>query len=686
MPTRHSQGSQNKITWILSKYQVSNCQLHHRRYVGHAQQERNIACFMLRSATQPDLGSEINGAGTHFATRTPSSRLLSSWKWGLTSDDIPERSGSIDFDHDQNVSGSGSPIAPENRQEPEAIIPSGRLPRSAQSSRSPSLQNEDSFSIYTSLDGGFTAAIKRLYDQGLNPEDLPANPNLPHANSQPEDEPLDFLLRDSLVTYGGPDSESRRRWLPIDRVLLYVRKDLVCRELHRALGAVVQSGQLSTTQILEWAESICQISFRPSNGERHMVVSRQKIFAILTLMGRIEDASAFIDAGLTDMHLPLSYVGCFESYEFFSYSDRSVLFPIALKWQANLLDLFDQYQDYMLSPFFELRRNEVPFYDLYTTSVLPFIEEESDQRRLSGLHGTVYRVRIHPAHHDLHNVSLTQPNLPNKYNGLNSAVHKESDQIDSQEENPWFAVKELTAKYNGEGFQKEVEAWRHCAGVRGHAHLIKLLAVWRQNHNWYLLQPWADGNLWDFWQQHSSPHHDLHWARWIISQILGLAQALRQIHRRRSNDFDAPLLGIHGDIKPENILWFKGNPHVSNTAGRLVICDFGFTSFHTKASISNAATEGNSTTYKAPEFGETNRISRAYDMWSLGCVYLEFITWYLTGYSDVRHTFAKLRLSDDNGEGEVMWKSDKFFNRDCKGTACMKGSVQKVNLIFTSRQ
>lgn len=253
--------------------------------------------------------------------------------------------------------------------------------------------------------------------------------------------------------------------------------------------------------------------------------------------------------------------------------------------------------------------------------------------------------------------------------------------LGDQEENPYFAVKELVPRDKAEvGFQKEVEAWRKCAGINGHDHLIKLLAVWRKDNAWRLLQPWADGNLWDYWEQHHPLRHDIHLVRWMVDQFLGLAEALRQIHRNRSNDLEVRLSGIHGDIKPQNILWFKERPQDSNAFGRLVFCDFGFTSFHTMASISRVEPEGHSPTYKAPEFGR-HPISRAYDIWSLGCVYLEFITWYLLGHHAVKYTFPDLRKGDDSGEPYFL--IDKFFNRHQNGTPFVKDSVRQVSSSLT---
>lgn len=160
----------------------------------------------------------------------------------------------------------------------------------------------------------------------------------------------------------------------------------------------------------------------------------------------------------------------------------------------------------------------------------------------------------------------------------------------------------------------------------------------------------------------------------MIEQLLGLAGALQRIHRNGSNDLETTVWGIHGDIKPENILWYKDNADPGNP-GKFVICDFGFTRFHGKASRSNANSEGLDVTYRAPEQRAIRQISRAYDMWSFGCVLLEFVTWYLAGHRHVEHTFCQWRVEDDRGE---VFRGDKFFNLDHTQRPCKKDSVEKV--------
>jgi serine/threonine protein kinase len=64
-----------------------------------------------------------------------------------------------------------------------------------------------------------------------------------------------------------------------------------------------------------------------------------------------------------------------------------------------------------------------------------------------------------------------------------------------------------------------------------------------------------------------------------------------------------------------------------------------------------------SPTYRAPEYDVAKMVSQSYDIWTLGCVVLEFITWYLLGWEEVSR-FSQKRVDEDNSE----IKEDVFFN------------------------
>lgn len=208
---------------------------------------------------------------------------------------------------------------------------------------------------------------------------------------------------------------------------------------------------------------------------------------------------------------------------------------------------------------------------------------------------------------------------------------------------------------------------------RGHAHLIRLRVAFQHAKNYYLLFDWANGNLVDLWKQTPNPTASPELARWLVKQCLGIADGLRKIHHHgswyneensngvsHSEDADKNR-GRHGDIKPENILYFMPPGHKQS---RLVVSDFGLTRFHSSKSVSRVPLNkvlGFSRTYRPPEFDTQRHISQAYDMWSLGCLYLEFVSWFLVGYEETRETFQNMRLNEDNAL-DCTFPEDKFFN------------------------
>lgn len=186
-----------------------------------------------------------------------------------------------------------------------------------------------------------------------------------------------------------------------------------------------------------------------------------------------------------------------------------------------------------------------------------------------------------------------------------------------------------------------------------------------------MIFPWADGNLYQFWRDHFPSTLDLprthSLCQWMMKQFVGLAGALQKIQSPISNlvvedpeDMNKNH-GRHGDIKPENLLWFKGTSSSSgvDTLGNLVISDLGSTEFHGTVSevVQLNAAGGFTETYKAPEFDIMRQVSPESDLWSFGCVLLEFIVWYMFGWAGVEE-FSKARTKDSL----FVVRTDLFFN------------------------
>lgn len=178
-----------------------------------------------------------------------------------------------------------------------------------------------------------------------------------------------------------------------------------------------------------------------------------------------------------------------------------------------------------------------------------------------------------------------------------------------------------------------------------------------------MIFPYANANLRDYWSTHTSPSFDRETVLWVLKQMTGIANGTVLIHdfkvthplRAGENNLRTPgtvrlsvkpkeqYFGRHGDIKPENILWFAKDSIHDHAMGVLQIADFGLGRFHGRESRSGVSKDvAASPTYEPPECKLDRSVSRKYDIWSLGCFYLEFITWILRGTEQIEE-FANSR-------------------------------------------
>jgi serine/threonine protein kinase len=204
-------------------------------------------------------------------------------------------------------------------------------------------------------------------------------------------------------------------------------------------------------------------------------------------------------------------------------------------------------------------------------------------------------------------------------------------------------------------------------------HLIPLQLTFRHGRDYYLMFPWADGNLKQFWSQRVAKPEKPEEVCWFIGQCSGIARGLRKIHhlstelsQKTVNLVNAKQMilggkewGRHGDIKPENILWFG---ECQDKRDHLVISDFGLTRFnsaHSRSKVQQDQIQGFSGTYRPPDLHlEDQPISQNYDVWSLGCVFLEFLSWFLLGYEQTVDVFTQGRMNDGQ-KGDI--REDTFF-------------------------
>ncbi|KAI8623796.1 hypothetical protein F5Y19DRAFT_346491 [Xylariaceae sp. FL1651] len=424
-----------------------------------------------------------------------------------------------------------------------------------------------------------------------------------------------------------------KRFLPLDKLVTMLQESNIERELRQVFPI---------DRAKEMIKDICRND--PKDG-------RRLIMAILSSIGQVASIEHFIKEEICDGDLPLTRYIDEErrTIPLFHRSrdkvEQQKPFDFLRKhWKAQVLEHFCTVQYSFVVPFFDMPRNHVNFYKMEDSRIiLPFLKWE---KQISGGYGTVWKAYIHPAHH----------NYP------------------SESESTCFAVKEIHSN-DYEAYKEEVRVLERYSGTqKGHDHLIRLLMAFQHNSQYYLVFPLAVGNLKDIWQKTRKRPTLKRDVLWVLQQCLGVADGLWKIHKHESwfakglapsRDEDKNR-GRHGDIKPQNILVFKTSEEGQY---RLVISDFGLTRFHSAQSISNVPPDkvgGLSRTYRAPEFDLNATISQAYDMWSLGCLYLELISWFLLGFEDGPKEFAYLRGEDDIPTPGLPpipnYTEDKFFN------------------------
>ena len=223
----------------------------------------------------------------------------------------------------------------------------------------------------------------------------------------------------------------------------------------------------------------------------------------------------------------------------------------------------------------------------------------------------------------------------------------------------------------------------------GHRNIIALLAtiVCKKSvgQDYHLLFPWADGDLLAYWRRHIAKsrktHRDI---MWISAQVRGIVEAIHFIHNPSPTMLNVDgevMYGRHGDIKPENVLWFvRGGEEI------LVISDLGLSDVHRETSRSNIpgfqipATPN----YRPPECdmaGRKGHISRSFDIWTLGCLFLEYVVWYLDGW-DGRERFRSQRYSQyiTGAETDVFFDVVTVASETNKYAFKIKDQVNKASL------
>lgn len=164
---------------------------------------------------------------------------------------------------------------------------------------------------------------------------------------------------------------------------------------------------------------------------------------------------------------------------------------------------------------------------------------------------------------------------------------------------------------------------------------------------------------------------------WLAQQLAGIAGALKVVHNPQGllnvPNANTTRTGYMHDIKPENILVFIYQGKVCI----LRLSDFScakvveiVATISGKRDSYKTGSKPGTPTYRAPEISE-NASSRPYDMWSLGCVFLELLVWYLEGYK-------ALEMFRESREGSVLpngMVDEGFYHKTSNGETQLREPV-----------
>ncbi|KAL2047079.1 hypothetical protein N7G274_001098 [Stereocaulon virgatum] len=280
----------------------------------------------------------------------------------------------------------------------------------------------------------------------------------------------------------------------------------------------------------------------------------------------------------------------------------------------------------------------------------------------SGAYSSVFRVRLHPNHHAL-----------------------------SLDKDAYFALKEFRHRphANNSDFSKELRILNVLRRFN-HDHIVTHLATWVQDEVYCMLFPYAQCNLREYmmWNEFQfRGGREL----WLLEQLKGLASALKLIHDLSNEDTLTPLqsprhqapspiltgerrAGWHHDLKPENILYFWDT---DPPLGTFRISDWGSGRVNTYRSGRTVFTPSpNGTlTYEPPEVLYEGKTSRPYDVWSLGCVFLELLVWAVWNFRAVK-AFGNERIDRRDLWSASTLKDDAFWQRLEGGNVVLRQSVK----------
>lgn len=329
-------------------------------------------------------------------------------------------------------------------------------------------------------------------------------------------------------------------------------------------------------------------------------------------------------------------------------------------WDLAKIHLFCTVQWQYIAPVFsadELHNN------LAEQSILPLTKKIAEPRR--GAFGQVIGYEVDTSHFVGFNDNVRTISIPLLLNRiLTGRLPK----------NPDPPRKVAVKKIHGQESERQemITSWGRELKILGlmnqlkQPHIVRFLTAFKRGNEGheehYLVLEWADGgNLREFWNTFERPILTADLVKATVHQILGLAEALNAAHNPTDSKFEG-LNFRHGDLKPENILRFR-NDEGAKGIGAFKIGDWGLAKQHNIITVLrnvNTSTAWGTRAYEPPEEASSQgaslivpvpgqrskKRSRLYDVWSMGCITLEFLIWLAYGNKELQRFNDTLARAD----------------------------------------
>ncbi|OHW97772.1 protein kinase [Colletotrichum incanum] len=399
-----------------------------------------------------------------------------------------------------------------------------------------------------------------------------------------------------------------------------------------------------------------------------------KLLAVLIGIDVANDmAQHMLTDGMSDACLPLQKEAV-DGHQYLGCREHGRHRTINQYRRPDVRERFSQWSYSLSAPYITRQGSLHSHYVLDTGDVFPMeveykVEQEGNTESTAkgsqgdgntyGGFSEVYKVKIHDGHFHFGDYGIRHPR-------------------------GFFALKKLTS-HNRLSFNLELSSLIFTGHQYSKKHLIRLLATFEVvnpatgTSTFYLLFDWAEGSLNKFWENNTGLVGNKSHCEWMATQFYEISEALQCVHNDRAptlryledRDSNVELYGRHGDIKPGSFLWF----HTSTSPGLIALSDFGLGRLHTQVSRSKQDPKNieRTATYRSPEFDlPLGQVSPRSDIFSLGCVMLEYVTWFLMGLDAVEKAFPDARSERDI----YGFDSDIFFSIKNE-KAFLKPSVAK---------